>query len=1624
MAIPQSIRNKSPYKESRKGGFALIMSIVLVAFLFLLLVSLSTIVHVESQVQTLQEKENEARMNALVGLRVAIGELQRHSGPDQRVTMAATSLFPHKDFNELYDADKDISTSSIYGDTVPASEQMFEIFKDEARASTLRSYLDSVGTYLVPNERKSFDQRIRDWWNEGKSANTLNDERNPYWTAVLDTSLRVNRASNPRATPSSLPALSYDRQEQVEFGEYKRDQVPIWLVSGNERHTIDQGAAANYPAAYYYRPDVPLEDLIRSDPDLNLTNNSVDDYIVELVGDSAPTAAESADGMHGRVSVAKMPLKNASSAGGGTTVGHYAYWVGDESVKANFAVQDPFSSANEGTPEYRNRLQVPQRVGWERIGGFSDLYDAGLTTIDPNSEDFLKLINHHQLGLIEPLFSDAQGNAGLNASPLKSNFHHITSYSNSLLTSTALGGLRKDLTQYLEDGDGLSDSRPIANPERYAANDPRSDAWSSIFPTIPSQGFPIDNPLALDGVPTWGQVREWYQNEASGAGAGAIEVNGDTFPVLARMMMWWGLSYENGTVFQHWLPQFVLWNPYDVGLQEATYRISPGFSPEFMDLMIAKEVIGNQINADSSPVNPATFNLSSLQDEEEADWQIYTITQDDIDRDGDSIGWHGLDDGIEITKTVGEITTTEVYPLYTIRDTSDSENQEIVAYSEIHSVGLNDQIVIFKGYIDADGDSPYTSLSGQDVADNDDGAYFAAVTKSNEETFDFTYGPWPFPDANMENGTSDAFGNFYYWLKPSIANNINLASTRFGTAGRNGTTNGYLHGDIAGWRSTQGRFSLRVLPFESAVSDTSEERDIDNPLWFEITDSFEAGEAKIFTIAKDFLWNRQAVVPLENVLDEARPSSMRFPLFDVAFGPADAETQDLKIAVDMRSQDSLVNFFPQMTLAGTAGDTTLVESAYYYDESHGLGLVSEGHGGIHGNFIGGEFSEASGNPYNQDDDGDEIRDGEEPHPYLTSTWRYLYNTSNFSDRIASTETSDYESSAMPFLNIAIQPLTGEGSNDAERQFSRDRPVFSRMSIAAESFDFHPFIDGQRTTGFTNNRRPDGTSDGLGGRSSFFLTMDKTPWDDGHSDGNGRGFVVIRNNQDSSDNLYRPLSQLAVRSARRANSEILSLGQLQQVNLAKHYYQPFSVIGSSHASLYTDRSSFAGINSREIGAQLAINAKRHGNNAADASSLPGNQMLDLSYISNENIWDGYFLSSITSSSLLTAALDGDKNLGNSRLRFTDAARAASDGEVRNFNGAAAYLTSIGSLNVNSTSVEAWKALLTAFRDVSVSSQSGSRNPSNTLPIVRSLFPIGDDIPFTETIDDPLALGAVSTDKDYSALLSGFRYLTDSMVQTLAERIVDEVRMRAPFFSLADFVNRRLIPPEGAGDSDSAWYSARTEPVVFSRNRADYMAASYDPLPGLHGISGTIQRALDVSGINGGVNYPTLSPDGIGGSLIREDRVFRPRIKVGPAIDSSDLDNNFDFAATYIPQNNREAHVMGTTYRHYLDTEHLAGMAAGESGALFDGTPAFVTQADILSMIGPALTARGDTFVIRSYGDSVEQETGVIQSQAYLEAVVQRVIEPVEAIAGDAFQTNSDMGRKYRVVSIRWLSEDEV
>ena len=104
---------------------------------------------------------------------------------------------------------------------------------------------------------------------------------------------------------------------------------------------------------------------------------------------------------------------------------------------------------------------------------------------------------------------------------------------------------------------------------------------------------------------------------------------------------------------------------------------------------------------------------------------------------------------------------------------------------------------------------------------------------------------------------------------------------------------------------------------------------------------------------------------------------------------------------------------------------------------------------------------------------------------------------------------------------------------------------------------------------------------------------------------------------------------------------------------------------------------------------------------------------------------------------------------------------------------------------------------------------------------------------------------------------------------------------------------------------------------------------------------------------------------------------------------------------------------------IDEAHLnAGIAEFSSQ--------WLTQGDVMTALAPVLFSRSDTFLIRAYGDTLNPVTGELEGRAWCEAAAQRLPEyldpaQVEETPPAALNpTNARFGRRFKIVSFRWLT----
>jgi hypothetical protein len=102
---------------------------------------------------------------------------------------------------------------------------------------------------------------------------------------------------------------------------------------------------------------------------------------------------------------------------------------------------------------------------------------------------------------------------------------------------------------------------------------------------------------------------------------------------------------------------------------------------------------------------------------------------------------------------------------------------------------------------------------------------------------------------------------------------------------------------------------------------------------------------------------------------------------------------------------------------------------------------------------------------------------------------------------------------------------------------------------------------------------------------------------------------------------------------------------------------------------------------------------------------------------------------------------------------------------------------------------------------------------------------------------------------------------------------------------------------------------------------------------------------------------------------------------------------------------------------------------EAGAKSVCAPGYVKQGDLLTTLGPSINVRGDTFVIRGYGEVRDDSGKTVLARSWCEAIVQRVpdyLDPADDAHNPApkSKVNLTFGRRFHITSFRYLSPREI
>ncbi|MDP0495677.1 MAG: hypothetical protein Q7Q73_05665 [Verrucomicrobiota bacterium JB024] len=255
--------------------------------------------------------------------------------------------------------------------------------------------------------------------------------------------------------------------------------------------------------------------------------------------------------------------------------------------------------------------------------------------------------------------------------------------------------------------------------------------------------------------------------------------------------------------------------------------------------------------------------------------------------------------------------------------------------------------------------------------------------------------------------------------------------------------------------------------------------------------------------------------------------------------------------------------------------------------------------------------------------------------------------------------------------------------------------------------------------------------------------------------------------------------------------LFSIGQFMHADIGIFDTSPLYTVGGSYAPPFGPRSERI----------------YDGGTAVDGTGTEL-EAIDLSWYYNDALFDEWFFSTVPNPGQNTryppfedfdlAYIQAGKLLPNSHYRYFSE-DGVFDGDyedrLRDIDTAASALLVDGSFNINSTSVDAWKALLASLRQ---SEDFRYYNVADGSDIADTIAAGNMDVPLPRFLH-PMASNLNADAGDSPQAWAGFRSLSATELNDLATEIVNQVRLRGPFRSLSDFVNRRLVdgPTGNAG-----------------------------------------------------------------------------------------------------------------------------------------------------------------------------------------------------------------------------------
>ncbi|MEI6284444.1 MAG: hypothetical protein WCP40_05020, partial [Opitutae bacterium] len=414
----------------KRSGFSLVLSLAIMAGMVMLVIILAAFLQVETRLALGHSGYMRARLNAIASAKMAMGQLQQLAGPDQRVTMRA----------DMYDAGK--APSAQYSTTVTTAEN------PSAPSSGKLSHQKRFWTGVWATGGIS-QNRVRDW-NVAKPHDTR------LFLGWLCSPGVISSTDPEIADVTKLPNYTTNSSAYT-YPSNASPYPPATSISSTEGKNLidDLGNALSIT------PDTVLVPLL-SRGSVKMTTNTPSRWAVEYSG---------------AVDAMPVPLPGPNATGGvryGVN-GRYAFWVGDEGVKAKANLPDAYGITSGGS-NFKGGLTIwdegfrgsgAQRSALEAIlpadkldytgatiltntWKFSTWRDADIAISNSWDTSYMSRVkNPNDLAIwANTVSGTSAGDAMRDAAKIL--WHDVTPWSYSTITDTYNGGVKIDLSTAFE----------------------------------------------------------------------------------------------------------------------------------------------------------------------------------------------------------------------------------------------------------------------------------------------------------------------------------------------------------------------------------------------------------------------------------------------------------------------------------------------------------------------------------------------------------------------------------------------------------------------------------------------------------------------------------------------------------------------------------------------------------------------------------------------------------------------------------------------------------------------------------------------------------------------------------------------------------------------------------------------------------------------------------------------------------------------------------------------------------------------------------------------------------------------------------------------------------------------